>query len=113
MTEALPVADIDLAGIDTAERDGDGQGVCVGPPVAGAEVRIAALGFDAGVEVPAAMAAGSTGEILVRAPWVSDGYLARWMTERMARPETDGTAPATSATSIRRDVSGSRDDRST
>ena len=86
MTEALPVADIDLEGIDAAEADGDGRGVCVGAPVAGAEVRIAELGFDALDGPPPAVTAGDTGEILVRAPWVSDGYLGRWETERLARP---------------------------
>jgi olefin beta-lactone synthetase len=86
MTEALPVADIDLAAIDTAEAEGDGRGVCVGRPVDGAEVRIVPLGFDALDGVSGAVAAGETGEILVRAPWVSDGYLGRWETERLARP---------------------------
>ena len=86
MTEALPVADIDLAAIDAAEADGDGRGVCVGRPVDGAEVRICPMGFDALDGVPDAVAAGETGEILVRAPWVSEGYLGRWETERLARP---------------------------
>ena len=40
MTEALPVTDIDLDGIRAA---GAGNGVCVGTPVAGAQVAIAAL----------------------------------------------------------------------
>lgn len=86
MTEALPVADIDLAGIDRAHTDGDGRGVCVGVPVAGAEVRIACLDFDPMAGVPDPVPPGETGEILVRAPWVSQGYLGRWETERRARP---------------------------
>ncbi len=86
MTEALPVADIDLAGIDAAEADGDGRGVCVGHPVVGADVRIAPMGFDALDGVPDPVPPGDTGEILVRAPWVSEGYLGRWQTERLARP---------------------------
>jgi acyl-CoA synthetase (AMP-forming)/AMP-acid ligase II/pimeloyl-ACP methyl ester carboxylesterase len=86
MTEVLPVADIDLDGIDRAEADDVGVGgVCVGPPVAGAEVRIAELGFDAD-DLPAELEQGATGEILVRAPWVSDGYLGLWATQRAARP---------------------------
>lgn len=85
MTEVLPVADIELNAIEQAERDDPHGGVCVGPPVAGAEVRIAALGFDAS-DLPPELGTGSTGEILVRAPWVSDGYVGLWATERAARP---------------------------
>lgn len=86
MTEALPVADIDLAGIEAAESGTEVPGVCVGPAVAGAEVRIAPLGFDALDGVPEALGSDETGEILVRAPWVSEGYLGRWETQRIARP---------------------------
>ena len=85
MTEVLPVADIELAGIEQAELDDPAGGVCVGRPVDGAEVRIAALGFDA-EELPAELDTGAMGEILVRAPWVSDGYLGLWATQREARP---------------------------
>ncbi len=91
MTEALPVADITLAGIEAAEVDaadlGSGvPGVCVGRPVEGCDVRIAALGFDALTGVPDPLGPGQTGEILVRAPWVSEGYLGRWQAQRLARP---------------------------
>jgi olefin beta-lactone synthetase len=85
MTEVLPVADIALDEIERAEADDPRGGVCVGRPVAGAEVRIAALGFDAD-EMPTELVPGTTGEILVRAPWVSDGYLGLWATQRAARP---------------------------
>ena len=90
MTEALPVADVDLLGIDAAEAAeraaGAAGGVCVGRPVEGAEVAIAPLDFDALAGVPEPVAPGATGEILVRAPWVSEGYLGRWHEERLARP---------------------------
>jgi olefin beta-lactone synthetase len=85
MTEVLPVADIDLAAIDDAEHDEPTGGVCVGRPVDGADVRIVELGFDAD-HVPSPLPAGSTGEILVRAPWVSAGYLGLWAVQRAARP---------------------------
>lgn len=85
MTEALPIADIDLSGLDAVESAPDG-GVCVGRPVPGAEVLVAELGFDAQRGVPESSDAGATGEILVRAPWVSDGYADLWQTERRARP---------------------------
>ncbi len=89
MTEALPVADIDLTGIERAEseRAGTSGGVCVGLPVPGAEVRIAPLGLGDDVDgQPTSLDTGSTGEILVRAAWVSDGYDGLWATQRAARP---------------------------
>jgi acyl-CoA synthetase (AMP-forming)/AMP-acid ligase II len=85
MTEVLPVADIELDQITAAEADEPNGGVCVGPAVPGVEVRIVPLGFDPD-ELPEAVAAWPMGEILVRAPWVSDGYLGLWATERAARP---------------------------
>jgi len=85
MTEVLPVADIELAEITEAEADDPTGGVCVGRPVVGADVRIAALGFDPDT-LPDALAPMAFGEILVRAPWVSDGYLGMWATQRAARP---------------------------
>ncbi len=89
MTECLPVTDIDLAGIELAGIDlaGSGDGVCVGMPVPGVEVLIAPLGFDADLAVQA-VAEGQMGEVLVRAPWVSDGYNQLWRTEHDARPQT-------------------------
>jgi olefin beta-lactone synthetase len=89
MTEVLPVADIDLAAIDDAEHDEPSGGVCVGRPVSGVEVRIVELDFDAD-HLPSPLPAGSTGEILVRAPWVSAGYLGLWAVQRAARPDPLG-----------------------
>lgn len=86
MTEVLPVADIDLATIEEAIEDEPSGGVCVGCPVAGAEVVILPLGFDP-ADPPAALAAGVTGEIVVNAQWVSDGYVGLWGVERSARPD--------------------------
>jgi acyl-CoA synthetase (AMP-forming)/AMP-acid ligase II/pimeloyl-ACP methyl ester carboxylesterase len=89
MTEALPVADIDLDQIDRAEADDATGGVCVGLPVKGARVRMVALGFDPAT-LPDEIPNGETGEILVSAPWVSDGYHGLWATERAARPPVQG-----------------------
>jgi acyl-CoA synthetase (AMP-forming)/AMP-acid ligase II/pimeloyl-ACP methyl ester carboxylesterase len=86
MTEVLPVADIDLAAIEAATTDEPAGGVCVGHPVEGATVMILPLDFDPAAP-PAAAESGVTGEILVNAPWVSDGYLGLWATERSARPD--------------------------
>jgi len=91
MTEALPIADISLDQIDRAEAADPTGGVCVGPPVEGARVRIVALGFDAEV-LPDGIPSGETGEILVNAPWVSDGYLGLWAAERAARPPSEGSS---------------------
>jgi acyl-coenzyme A synthetase/AMP-(fatty) acid ligase/pimeloyl-ACP methyl ester carboxylesterase len=70
MTEVLPVADIDLRGMALA---GPGEGVCVGFPVAGAEVAIDDV--------------DGAGEILVRAPWAKDRYDRLWATESAASHE--------------------------
>jgi len=87
MTECLPVADISLTQIEAA---GEGRGVCVGHPVPGASVTVAALGFDASTPVEP-VSPGTTGELLVRTPWLSDGYDRRWATEHHARPvDADG-----------------------
>ena len=77
MTEVLPVADIDLAGIIAAGADDPAGGVCVGTPVAGAEVRVETI--------PAAQREG-LGEVVVRSPWVSAGYAELWGTQQAARP---------------------------
>lgn len=82
MTECLPVADIDLAEIENATGR---RGVCVGHPVVGAAVAVAPLGFDAAVPITW-MERGGTGEVMVRAPWLSTGYDRRWGIERDARP---------------------------
>jgi acyl-CoA synthetase (AMP-forming)/AMP-acid ligase II/pimeloyl-ACP methyl ester carboxylesterase len=73
MTEALPVADVSLSDLI---RIGTGQGVCVGKPVVGCDVRID----------------NHTSELLVSAPWMSAGYDSLWLTQHNARPvvNTDG-----------------------
>jgi acyl-coenzyme A synthetase/AMP-(fatty) acid ligase len=51
---------------------------------------IVPLGFDAG-SPPVAVAPGEMGEVLVRTPWMSDGYDELWRTERDSRPvDPDG-----------------------
>ena len=80
MTEALPVSDISL----TQRRlIGNGRGVCVGHPVSNARVLIASLNQTETVEE---QQTGDTGEVLVRAPWISSGYDRLWLTEQRARP---------------------------
>ncbi len=81
MTEALPVTDIDLAGIRAA---GVGNGVCVGTPVSGAAVAIAPISADANVQLEVSTRPGVTGEILVSAPHVKARYDRLWITEELS-----------------------------
>ena len=69
MTEVLPVADVDLV---AREEAGLGKGVCVGTPVPGCEVAVLA---DPGL----------TGEVVISAPWMSQGYDRLWHTQLQAR----------------------------
>jgi acyl-CoA synthetase (AMP-forming)/AMP-acid ligase II/pimeloyl-ACP methyl ester carboxylesterase len=84
MTEILPVADESLV---QRRAVGPGRGVCVGRPVEGCDVRIAAMHPLVGVDQ---LAVGSTGEVLVRARWMSSGYDRLFLTEARARPTIDG-----------------------
>jgi acyl-CoA synthetase (AMP-forming)/AMP-acid ligase II len=72
-----------------AEPRPPGNGVHVGPPVQGAEVRILPLDFDAS-SPPAPLPDGEMGEIVVSAPWCSAGYDGLWQLEVDARFCTDG-----------------------
>ncbi|GAA4746352.1 alpha/beta fold hydrolase [Amnibacterium soli] len=85
MTETLLVADVTREAIHEA---GEGNGVCVGPPITRAEVRIAPLD-EAGV--PAAVTttdADVTGEIQVHAPHMLAGYDRLWRTDAAAKAGT-------------------------
>ncbi len=78
MTEALPVASIERH--DVAAATG-GDGVCVGQPLAGVEVRIRPLDADPGdiVDTP-----GVIGEVVVRAAHARNGYDRLWHTTHKA-----------------------------
>ena len=79
MTEVLSVADVDLTTLDEV---GPGKGVCVGRPFDGVRVRIE----------PLACGDGETGEIVVSAPWLSEGYDGLWATTLHARTVDDDGA---------------------
>jgi len=81
MTEALPVTDIDLAGIRAA---GNGDGVCVGRPVSGASVAIAPVRADGTGSLAPTTEPHVTGEILVSAPHVLERYDRLWITQEHA-----------------------------
>jgi acyl-coenzyme A synthetase/AMP-(fatty) acid ligase/pimeloyl-ACP methyl ester carboxylesterase len=78
MTEALPVTDITLAEIDAA---GVGDGVCVGRPLPGVDIRISPLAHDGAAVGPLTSASLVTGEISVRGPHLKDRYDQQWATE--------------------------------
>jgi acyl-CoA synthetase (AMP-forming)/AMP-acid ligase II/pimeloyl-ACP methyl ester carboxylesterase len=79
MTEALPVTDISAAEIEAA---GPGDGVCVGRPLPGVEVRLSPLSALGAADGALTGARDTTGEVCVRAPHVKDRYDALWATER-------------------------------
>ncbi|MGY2002631.1 alpha/beta fold hydrolase [Blastococcus sp. SYSU DS1024] len=81
MTEALPVTDVSL---DDVEAAGPGNGVCVGRPVPGVEVRVSPLSPLGAADGPLTGAPHVPGEVCVRAPHVKDRYDALWATERSA-----------------------------
>ncbi|WP_336026801.1 alpha/beta fold hydrolase [Geodermatophilus sp. FMUSA9-8] len=81
MTEALPVTDVSAAEVAAA---GEGEGVCVGRPLAGVDVRISPLHADGGADGDLTGAPGVTGEVCVRAAHVRDRYDALWETDRAA-----------------------------
>jgi acyl-coenzyme A synthetase/AMP-(fatty) acid ligase len=81
MTEALPVTDVSLAQIEAA---GTGEGVCVGRPLPGVDVRVSPLSTLGVADGELTTFAHLTGEICVRAEHVKDRYDALWATERVS-----------------------------
>jgi len=78
-TEALPITSIERQEIinDTWAQSEKGKGTCIGRPVPEAEVKIIhildkpILKWEDDLEIPK----GQTGEIIVKAPWVTKTYL--------------------------------------
>ncbi len=83
MTEVLPVADIDLVGLDDA---GLGNGVCVGRPVPGVQVELAPLDAEGLPRAERTTAPDVTGEVCVRADHTKARYDRLWVTDRAATP---------------------------
>jgi len=79
MTEGLPLTDISLPEIEAA---GAGDGVCVGRPLPGVELLIAALDSAGRPAETLTDRAGETGEIWVRAEHLRDRYDALWVTDQ-------------------------------
>ncbi|MGO4533571.1 alpha/beta fold hydrolase [Leifsonia sp. 2MCAF36] len=94
MTEGLLMTDITLEGIraaagdaaaDAAEEPADAGGVCVGTPVAGVTVRISPLDADGRPLGRLTDEPAVTGEIVVEAPHLRDGYDRLWAVDRVAK----------------------------
>ncbi len=81
MTEALPVADIDLAQIEAA---GPGNGVCVGKPLDRVEVRVSPLDVAGRADGALTEEPYVTGEICISAAHVKSRYDRLWATERQS-----------------------------
>lgn len=77
-TEALPVSSISASEVleDTAERTRQGEGTCVGKPLADVEVGVieARDGAIESIEQAKILASGEIGELIVRGPSVTRGY---------------------------------------
>lgn len=77
-TEALPIAEIDGTTVlgETWERTERGEGVCVGTPLAGVEVRIIEVADApvATIDDARRLGAGTIGEVIARSPHISDHY---------------------------------------
>jgi acyl-coenzyme A synthetase/AMP-(fatty) acid ligase len=78
MTEALPVTDVTLGEIDAA---GLGEGVLVGRPLPGVDVRISAVDDTGRATGALTDAPGVLGEVVVRAPHIKDHYDRLWATQ--------------------------------
>ncbi len=81
MTEALPVADIELSGMPAPAKT---HGVPVGYPVAGVDVEVAVLDASGRPSRVLEATHGVTGEIAVRAAHIRDHYDRLWATNRLA-----------------------------
>ena len=73
MTECLLVTDVTLEGIREAAEAAD-DGVCVGVPIEGVQVRISALDGDGAATGAPAETAGVLGEIVISAPHLKTRY---------------------------------------
>ena len=84
MTEALPLTDISLAGIEaaTVEAARASNGVCVGHPLPGVDLVVSPLSNTGAADGPLTTRPGVTGEVSVRAAHVKDSYDGLWATQR-------------------------------
>ena len=79
MTEALPVTDVSMTEIEDA---GVGNGVCVGRPLPGVDVRVSPLTSSGLADGRLTSTPQITGEICARGAHLKDRYDGLWATER-------------------------------
>ena len=79
MTEALPVTDVSLTELEAA---GAGNGVCVGRPMPGVDVRLSPLTSSGLADGRLTATPQVTGEICARGAHLKDRYDGLWATER-------------------------------
>nr|WP_246854174.1 alpha/beta fold hydrolase [Naasia sp. SYSU D00057] len=93
MTEGLLMTAASLDLIRATDSSGSAEeGVCVGAPIAGVRVRIAALDSAGAASGVPSEEPGRTGEIVVSARHLRDGYDRLWLTQRDADlREPDGS----------------------
>ncbi|MDD7961901.1 alpha/beta fold hydrolase [Microbacterium thalli] len=87
MTECLLVTDVTLDQLEDAQRSPD-AGVCVGTPIGAGRVRISALDAEGRASGELSDAPGITGEVVVSAPHLKQGYHRLWATDREAARAT-------------------------
>jgi acyl-CoA synthetase (AMP-forming)/AMP-acid ligase II/pimeloyl-ACP methyl ester carboxylesterase len=81
MTEAFPLTDISLPQIESA---GEGDGVCVGLPLTGVELRIAPLRQKGTPSADLVATPHVSGEVWATAPHIRDRYDTLWLQNRAA-----------------------------
>jgi acyl-CoA synthetase (AMP-forming)/AMP-acid ligase II/pimeloyl-ACP methyl ester carboxylesterase len=102
MTEGLLMTDITLEGIRAAAAEAEGGrgtgaeagagGVCVGVPIEGVTVSISPLDADGRPTAELTKKPGVTGEIVVEAPHLRDGYDRLWAVDRTAKAHSSNGA---------------------
>ncbi|MGR2753484.1 alpha/beta fold hydrolase [Agromyces arachidis] len=85
MTEGLLMTDVTLDGIRAAGDGSTSGGVCVGRPVDGVELRISPLDEAGRPTGELTTRPGQTGEIVVAARHLRDGYDRLWAVDRVAK----------------------------
>jgi acyl-coenzyme A synthetase/AMP-(fatty) acid ligase/pimeloyl-ACP methyl ester carboxylesterase len=88
MTEGLLLTDISLEGIREAGSGGTAGGVCVGLPAASARILIAPLDAHGSPTGAPTNKPNRTGEIVVSARHVADGYDRLWITDSASRRDS-------------------------
>jgi olefin beta-lactone synthetase len=86
-TEALPVSDINSDELLNSISTGNENGICIGYPVNGLEVRIIKISDDqiSGWNDEVLLKKNEIGEIVVSGPWVTTEYLNNDIANRLAR----------------------------